>query len=137
MPVSPHRDPVCTFPLPHMCPMLHASHSSWFDDPNVWWVQIIKCVIMSSSPLPHYHIHHRTKYLLSILFPNTLSLCSLLTVGYLVSHPYKTKAKLYFSVFTFIISDIRLEDKKILHQIMASIPWLQSALNFLHAKNFD
>jgi len=75
---------------------------------------------------------------LSTLFPNTLSLCSLLTVGDHISHPYRTKGKIIiFYILTIIILDFKLEDKKILHRIMASIPWLQSALNFLHDKNFD
>ena len=63
MPGYHHRDRVCTSHLPHMCCMLHASHSSWFHFPNIWWLQILKCLIMYSYPLSHYHVHHRPKCL--------------------------------------------------------------------------
>jgi hypothetical protein len=68
--------------------------------------------------------------LLSILFWNTLSLCFLLSVTNQASHPYKTAGKitvLYILIFIFL--DTKLEDK-ILHWMIASIPLVQSALNF-------
>jgi hypothetical protein len=59
---SPHQNPVCTSPVPHMC---HPSHSSWFDHSNdVWWgVQSIKLLIMLSYPLPCHVIPLGPKYL--------------------------------------------------------------------------
>jgi hypothetical protein len=51
--------------------------------------------------------------LLSILFSNTLSLCSSLSVRDQVSHPYKTTGKiivLYTPIFVFL--DSSLEDKR-------------------------
>ena len=61
---SPHQNPVCTSPLPHTCYMPCPFHSSWFDHlNNTWWgVQIIKLLIMWSSPLPCYHAPLRPKY---------------------------------------------------------------------------
>jgi hypothetical protein len=42
-------------------------HSSCFDHPNdIWWgVQIIKLLVMQSSPLPSYPVPPRPKYLFS------------------------------------------------------------------------
>ena len=53
---SPSQNPVCPFPLPHTCYMPHPSHSSLFRYPyNIWLgVQIIKLLVMQSSPLPCY-----------------------------------------------------------------------------------
>ena len=120
--------------------VLHASRISFV---LIWWRKLVSTdhkmshyVLFSTSPITTSITGQNI--FLSTLFPNTLTLCSLLTVGDLVSHPYKTKGKIiFFYILTFIILDIRLEDKKILHWIMASIPLLQSALNFLHAENFD
>jgi len=51
----PHHNPVYTSPLPHMCYMPRPSHSCRFDHPNNnRWVQIIKLLVMYSSPLPCY-----------------------------------------------------------------------------------
>jgi hypothetical protein len=51
---SPHQNPVCTSPLTHTCYMPRPPHS--FDHSNNiwWWVQIIKFLVMQSSPLPCY-----------------------------------------------------------------------------------
>jgi hypothetical protein len=67
---------------------------------------------------------------LSTLFSNTLSLCSSLIVCDQVSHPHKTTGKiivLYILIFKFLGSKL---EGKIVHWLTASIPWLQSALNF-------
>jgi hypothetical protein len=53
--------------------------------------------------------------LLSILFSDTLSLCSFLNIRDQVSHPYKTTGKIIFSyILIFTVLDSRREDKRFL-----------------------
>jgi len=66
---------------------------------------------------------------LSTLFSNTLFLRSFLNVSDQVSHPYKTTDKiivLYILIFVFLD---QTEKQKILLRMIASILWLQTALN--------
>jgi hypothetical protein len=68
----------------------------------------------------------------STLFSNTLSLWPSLNVKDQVSHPCKTTGRimvLYILTFTFL--DSRQEDKTTLNRIVASIPWIYSAVNLL------
>jgi hypothetical protein len=84
---------------------------------------------MNSSPFPCYHVLLSPNIPLSTLFSNTISLRSSLKVSDHVSHPYKTKRKiitLYILIFLFF--DRKQDGKKILHRMIASIPWFQSAL---------
>ena len=61
----------------------------------------------------------------------TLSLRSPLNVSDQVSHPYKTTVKIIvLYVLIFIFLDSHIGTQNILHQMIASITWLQSALNF-------
>jgi hypothetical protein len=59
---SHHQHPLRTSPVSHSCHTPRPSHSSQFDHPNnIWWeVQILKLLIMYSSPLPHYLVSLRT-----------------------------------------------------------------------------
>ena len=119
MPGSPHQDPVCTSPLPHMCYMPHPSHS-WFDDPNIWWVQIIKSHYVN-SPITSSIIG--PNIFLSALFPNTLILCPSLIVWDQVSHPYKTEGKIIvLCIFTFIFLDSKLEDRRFCLTAICTFP---------------
>jgi hypothetical protein len=61
---SPHQNPLLTSLFPHTCYMPRPSHSSWFDYPNNiwWWVQVIKFLVMQSSPLPCRLVPLRPKY---------------------------------------------------------------------------
>jgi hypothetical protein len=61
---SPHQNPVCTPLFPHTCYMPRPSHYSRFDYPNNiwWWVQVIKFLVMYSSPLPCRLVPLRPKY---------------------------------------------------------------------------
>jgi len=75
----------------HTCYMPHPSHSSRFGHPNNnrWGGQIIKLLIMYSSPLPFTSSLLGPSIFLSILFSNNLSLRSSLSVSDQVSNSYK------------------------------------------------
>jgi len=106
----PHQNLVYAFPRPHSCYITHPSHYSRFDHPNSigWGVQIIKLLIMYSSPLPCYLVPLRPKY-----SQNTLSLRSSLDVGYQVSCPYtKTGKIIVLCILIFYFLDSKLEDKR-------------------------
>jgi hypothetical protein len=78
--------------LPRACYMHRSSDPPWFDHPNNIWFEYNLCssslcsflqpTVTSSLLGPHI--------LLSILFSNTLNLCSSLNVTDQVQHPYKT-----------------------------------------------
>jgi hypothetical protein len=74
---------------PHSCYMARPSHRHRLDFSNyTWWrVQITKLLVRQLSPFSRYLIPLRSKYPLSTLFSNTLSLCSSLNVKHQVSHP--------------------------------------------------
>jgi len=60
---------------------------------------------------------------LDTLFSNTLSLCSSHNVRDQVSHPYKTKGKIIDQyILIYVYFDSKLEDTKMVHQTIASIP---------------
>jgi hypothetical protein len=101
----PHPNLVCTSPLLHMCYMFHPSHPSWFDSlNNIWWgVQIIKLSVMQSFPLPCYLVPLRLKYL---------------PQHPIFEHPQST----------FLPQCER--PSLIPHWMIASIPRVQSVLNF-------
>jgi len=69
-------------------------------------------------------------FLRSTLFSNILNLHSSLNVSDKVLHPYTTGKIIVLCILIFIFVDSKLEDKKILHRMIASIPLLKSALNF-------
>ena len=62
--------------------------------------------------------------LLSILFSYTLSLCSSHHMIDQISHPYKTSNKIIILYIVLYIFGYQTARQKILHQMMASIPWL-------------
>jgi hypothetical protein len=74
--------------------------------------------------------------LLRILFSNTLRLCSFLNVRDQVSYPYKTTGRIMFFFFNLYIPGQQARWQKILNRMVASIPWIQSALNlFMNRDN--
>jgi hypothetical protein len=84
------------------------SHPPWFHHPNIiWWnIQVMELHIMQCNILhpPATSSLLGPNILLSILFSNTLNLCSSLSMRDRVSHPYKTTGKimvLYISIFMF------------------------------------
>jgi phosphate starvation-inducible membrane PsiE len=70
----------------------------------------MKLLIMQFSPTS---CHFGPNILLSILFSNTLNLCSSLNVRDKVSHPYRTTGKIIvFYIVIITILDSREEDKR-------------------------
>jgi hypothetical protein len=61
---SPSQSPVCTSHSTHTCHIPRPPHSSLFYRVNnLWWgAQIMKLLIMQSSPLPCYLVPLRPKY---------------------------------------------------------------------------
>jgi len=126
----PHPNPVYT-PLPHMCYMPHPSHSSRFYHSNNigWEVQDPELFIMWFSSLPCYLFRLRHKH-----FPQHPILRhpqpAFLNVSDQVSHPYKTTGRvIVLNILIFKFLDSELVDKRFC--MIASIPQIQSALNFL------
>jgi len=66
-------------------------------------------------------------YVLSILFSDTLYLCSSLIVTDQVSHPHRKQVKLWFYKVKYL--ERRREDKR-LNRLETNISRIQSALNF-------
>jgi hypothetical protein len=103
----PHQNPVHFTLLSHACHMSRPPHSPSFDLPNdiLGWVQALHCATYSVLPSPYPTL---------VLFSNTLSLCSSLSVRDQVSHPYKTTGRimvLYILTFTFL--EIKRENKRL------------------------
>ena len=88
-------------PLTHTCCMNIPPHSSSVDHPNsIWWrVQIKSSSLHSFLHSPVTSSLLGPNILLSALFSNSLRLIFSLNVRDPISHPYKTKAKLYFCIF--------------------------------------
>jgi hypothetical protein len=139
MPVSPKwslslrfpcQNPVCTSPLPHMCYTPNPSHSSRFDHPN-HMCEEYRSLSSSLCSLLHSSVTLSLlgpNILLSTLFSNTHSLQSSLNVRDYVTHPYRTTCKII--VLHLYIFGWQTGRHKILQQMIASIPWFQSVLNF-------
>ena len=110
-----------------------SSPSSLFDQPhNIWWgVQIIKLHIPSFSALPCYLVPLRPKYsqhpILKHPQPTSLPQCVRPSFTR-IQHNRKYYSSTHLNLYTFGQQTGR---RKTLHRMIASIPWLQSALNFL------
>ena len=121
----PHQNPVETSPIRATCPaylrdlltqtLLGEEYRSYI-------------ILWFSSPPPVTSSLFRPNVLLSCLFSDALSLHSSLSESDQVSHPYKTTAKLQFSISQSLW--ITNGETKILHWMVASICWLLCALNF-------
>jgi hypothetical protein len=89
------------FLIPPMCYIPCPSHCLWFDQiNNIWWnVHIMKLLLPSLLQPPATSSLLGPNILLSMLFSNTLNLCSFLSVTDQVSHPYKTSGKIMAFIF--------------------------------------
>jgi hypothetical protein len=79
--------------MPHACTL----HTPWLNHSNYIWrrVQVMKLLIIQFSPASCHILPSSVQNIfLSILFSNTVSLCSSLNVRGKVSHPYKTIGKI-------------------------------------------
>ena len=88
----------------HPPSMLHSlTRASWFGHPNnIWWgLWIIKLLIMQSFALPCTSSLLGPDVFLSMLFFNTLGLCSSLSLTDQVSYPYKRTGNI---IFLYILS---------------------------------
>ena len=130
----PHRNPAHTSLLPHTCYMPRLSHSPRFDQAdNIWWgVQISKLVIMQHSPLPCYLVPLRSKYsspqhpIFKHHQPIFLPRCERP-----IFTPIQNNKQNYSSVYFYLyIFGQQTGQQKILYSMIASIPCLQSDLNF-------
>ena len=107
---------------------LHGTHVILLD--LITWTE-------TDQETPHYVLHSpvtlsfsNSNIFLNTPFRNTLSLCSFQNVRDQVSHPHETRGKttsLCILSFVFWIANWKT---KFLDWIVASIPWVQSALNF-------
>jgi len=81
---------ICIFHLYFVCYVPHLSHRPWFNHPNTWWrVQIMKLFSVWYSPSSCHFLS------LQLLFSETLNLYSSPDVRHQVTHPYKTKKKMF------------------------------------------
>jgi hypothetical protein len=99
--------------LLYTCLMSRPSHSTWFQHPYyiLWGVQIMKLLIMHSSPpFSCYLVPLR----LSILFSNTFSLYSCLSMGNAsFTAAVKHQAKIIIlCILIFVFLDYRLEGRR-------------------------
>jgi hypothetical protein len=82
----------------------------------------------------HFHVYLSLlgpNTLLNTLLTNTLSLRSSFNVSDQFSHPYKTTFKtIFLDILNFTYFGKQTGRQNILHRMIVSIPWLQSALNF-------
>ena len=118
--------------LPRSCHLHCSYHSCWFNHPNniCWGVQIIKFPIMKFSPLPCYLIPLRPKYsnqhpILIHSQPTFLPQCEISSFT-LIQNKF-IYIYIYLNVY---ILEQQTGRQTILHQMIASIPCLKSAINF-------
>jgi len=125
----PHQNPVDSSRLLntyYTCPPPPPSNSSQFDHPNNWWKNSSLCGCLQSLVTS------------SLLGPNIINTLFSNTFRYVPPsisatkfHTHSNNRKNAGSVhLIFLFLDSKLEDQKILHGMVASIPLLQSAPDF-------
>jgi hypothetical protein len=126
----PHPSLVCTYHTSHTCYMHSPSHSPRVGHlNNIWWgVKIIKLLI---SPLPCYLVPLRPKYYPQnpiFKHPQTKfrPQCEWLSFTPIQNNRLNYSF-VYLNVYIFGYQPGR---QRILHRLIASIPWLRSVLHF-------
>jgi hypothetical protein len=123
---SPHQNPICTFLLSHTSHMPHTFRSCLSDQlsNSSWGRQIMKFLIIYSSPLPSHPSHlGQNIFLNTLLSLNTLSLCSSFNVSHQASNLYKITGKiLVLCTLIFICLDSKLESKRICTEWQQTFP---------------
>jgi hypothetical protein len=103
--IFPNQNTVCISHLSHLCYLSHSSHTAWFYHPNnIWWsIQVMRLLVMQSSPTSHPFPTLGPNILLSTLVSNTVNLCSSPSMWDQISHPYKTMGKIMvFHILIFL-----------------------------------
>jgi hypothetical protein len=131
----PYQTPVYTSSIPHNCYMPWVSQSSWFYHPiSIWWaVHIITVFVMLPLHCPATSSFLHPNTFLSTLFSNTLIVSAYVPLSMWETNLHihtKQQEKLQFCIFQNLYSCLQTGRQKILHRMIANIPWLQSALNF-------
>jgi hypothetical protein len=121
---------VCASPVFHTCHIPCPSHSSWLDHlNNIWWaVEIIKFLIMHSSPFPWCFVPLRPKYPPQqpiLEHPQPTFFCSM---RHQVSHPYKTGRIRVLSILIVVFFGSRLADKRFCTKRQDTLPYFSVLL---------
>ena len=130
--VSPPK--LCThFSSPHTCYMPLPTYSRYDHRPKLG--EEYRSLSSSLCSFLHSPVTWSLlgpNFLFNTMFANTLSLRSSLNARDQVSNPYKTTGKIIvLCILILIFMENKLEDKIFCTKWMiASFPWLQSALNF-------
>ena len=127
--VSPPKSCMYIICLPYMPNAPPVSFFSIWSPNNIWWaVQIIKLLKCSFLHSPLTSSLLGPNILLNTLFSNALIPRTSLNVSDQVSHPYKTRENCIAVYRNLCIFRQQTERQEILHWMIGSIPWLQSAL---------
>jgi hypothetical protein len=99
-----------------------------------WWVQIMSPLLYSFQQLPLISFRSAPNMLFSILFRNTLSLCSSLNLCCLASHTNRTTGKISFVYFNLMFIDSSGENKRFGTEWQTESPEINLLLNSLWIK---
>jgi hypothetical protein len=105
----------CVSYLSRACYVPHPYHLPWLNQPNSIWrsVQVMKVLIVQSLQTSHHFLPLWSVILLNNLFPNSLSICSSISVRDQVSHKYRTTGKtVVLCILIFKFLERRQEGKR-------------------------
>jgi len=122
----PTKTPYASLLCPNTCYTPSPSHPSGFDHPKNtgWAVQIIRLLFMQFSPLPQLFRPSKAQILPFSQTPSAYVPPSMWVTSFT---PIQTTVLSILNLYIFEQQSVR---PQILYRMTASIPWLQSALNF-------